>query len=501
MFSHSREPSSSTIQDSGGRLFRQPRLAFEGKNKQGQSHHDALAATLLLATLAACGGGAPDVTGRGEAFAGLVTAEEPRAAAVARDVLATGGNAADAAVALAFTLTVTYPVSAGLGGGGVCLVADPKNRKEVQSLEFLPRFPREPAGGEAVPALSRGLLALHARHGQTPWGSLVMPAEILARTGSVVSRALARALAAMENSAFENKGLRTLFAKPDGTWVGEGEGIVQPELAHTLAHLRLHGLFHEGEAARALATVTAGGGPPTVDDSRGDLRGDLPRWQAARAVPFGYAAAYFVPSPTGHEEMASTWAGFAANGFDDSSVTDRIHLAQAFRAVPKGHSTGFIVADHTGRTVACTLTLNDPVRGQKPVTGGATLRDMEPMLIVKRNVPEVVLAGTIAGGTGAVLLPLAAQLVFGTGSLDTILAAPRIDGGPDGVLVEKTAPARWVQEVRAHIPTAKPTPREVDTLGRVTLLWCPESLPPAPATCQIATDPRGHGLAMVVKKR
>ncbi|MFP3344798.1 gamma-glutamyltransferase, partial [Halomonas sp. SIMBA_159] len=57
-------------------------------------------------------------------YAGMATADEPRAATVGREVLANNGTAADAAAAMAFTMTVTLPSRVGLGGGGVCVVSD-----------------------------------------------------------------------------------------------------------------------------------------------------------------------------------------------------------------------------------------------------------------------------------------------------------------------------------------------------------------------------------------
>ena len=134
------------------------------------------------------------VVGTVRGFTGGAVADEPRAARVAADMLSAGGTAADAAVALYFTLSVTLPSVASLGGGGVCVVYDGKaNRGQI--LDFMPR---QPAGGGpiAVPVAARGMFALYAQYGKLRWEQLIGPAETLARFGGPVSRALAADLLA-----------------------------------------------------------------------------------------------------------------------------------------------------------------------------------------------------------------------------------------------------------------------------------------------------------------
>ena len=121
-------------------------------------------------------------------FLGGVAADEPTAALAGREVLAIGGNAADAAVAIGFTLSVTYPSRASLGAGGACLAYSPAKTgagggvpeailfTSVPPKAALPRTDR-PA---AVPMLARGLFTLHARYGRRPFETLIAPAEQIA---------------------------------------------------------------------------------------------------------------------------------------------------------------------------------------------------------------------------------------------------------------------------------------------------------------------------------
>ena len=104
-------------------------------------------------------------------FIGAAVADEPRAALAGRDVLALGGSAADAAVAMGFMLGVTLPSRAGLGGGGACLAYNPSasgpGAGNAEAIIFTPvaGATAGPATDRpaAVPMIPRGLYALHVR--------------------------------------------------------------------------------------------------------------------------------------------------------------------------------------------------------------------------------------------------------------------------------------------------------------------------------------------------
>src|SRR5687768_6131427 len=121
------------------------------------------AAATLLSLLVLAGpasGAAPQVAvGRG----GAVAAAEENAAKVGIDVLRRGGNAADAAVAVAFALAVTWPEAGNLGGGGFWISRNARGRTLVVDFrETAPRtarrdlFVKPGPGGGKPPSSTEG---------------------------------------------------------------------------------------------------------------------------------------------------------------------------------------------------------------------------------------------------------------------------------------------------------------------------------------------------------
>ncbi len=251
-----------------------------------------------LATQAGCSSD-PDplkiTFGSGEAggFAGAVATDEPRAALVSRDVLSGGGSAVDAAVAGYFALAVTLPSSAGLGGGGACLVHDAKAKK-VDAVMFLPQG--VPGGQFGLPGNVRAMALLQARYGRVPWATLVAPAESLAFQGITVSRALAREIQTAGDKLRADPELARLFVASDGHLLAEGDGLVQVELGSVLDQIRSRGGgdLYQGSVANRLAEAAEAVGLPLTRDM---LRTAVPQIAEPVSFDYGSRALFFTPPP------------------------------------------------------------------------------------------------------------------------------------------------------------------------------------------------------------
>jgi len=215
----------------------------------------------------------------------MVVAQEPHATGVGVEVLRKGGNAVDAAVAVAFALAVTLPSAGNLGGGGFLLVRFADGRSSF--LDFRERAPlaasrdmyldnegnptRDSVVGwraAGVPGTVRGLELAHRKWGKKPWRSLVGPAVKLARDGFEVSYPFSRSLAGAADLLGKFPESKRVFLK-NGAMLEPGDRFRQPELAATLRRVAQQGSkgFYEGETARILAEeMAAHGGLITLED-------------------------------------------------------------------------------------------------------------------------------------------------------------------------------------------------------------------------------------------
>jgi len=237
------------------------------------------AALLLASLLGGCAGtgpqGLPDAP-----TVGAFAVPDDFAADVAEQVLRRGGNAVDAAVAVAFSLAVTYPEAGNIGGGGFMLAWLDGAPYFLDYREVAPAAASrdmyldargEPMAGQSlvghravgVPGTVAGLWEAHRRLGRLPWDELLAPAIGLAEQGFVVPTQLESAVRE------ELPGLPgTHFASHFGG-LRAGQMFRQPELASVLRRIQANGPkdFYQGETARLLAEeMRRGGGLVTLDD-------------------------------------------------------------------------------------------------------------------------------------------------------------------------------------------------------------------------------------------
>ena len=455
--------------------------------------------TARNASSAVFGGGVPVGTaGFVQGFLGGVATEEPIAASIARDVLSAGGSATDAAVAASFVLAVTLPSRVGLGGGGACLIYEPR-RNEVESIIFLPGarsgIPQNADRPAAVPLFARGLFALYAR--QTtgrPFEELMAPAEQLARFGAPMSRALAADLTPVQAALFADPQSRAVFSRPDGSAVRVGDRFQNPALGGTLTALRVTGVgdMHLGALARRVeeATGQIGAGAITLAELRAALptivRPVLINGRSGDRIAFlpppadgGLAAAAAFQSlqsgQSADEAMSRGLAVASASrlrGGDPQALLAATDLSSGgFTTLPA--SAGLMVYDRNGGAVSCAFTMNNLFGTGRMVPGMGFLAAAAPGI---GRVEPPLLSAAIAWSPNLRAFRMAAA---GSGQN----AAPMAVAGPMAAQMLRDASGQ------AALQTV-PEP------GRTQLGICPRYLPGWPQLCTTLTDPRGAGVAL-----
>ena len=231
--------------------------------------------TLLLVLAAGCAS-TPEAQHPFPANSMAVTAH-PLATTAARDVLARGGNAADAAVAAGMMLAVVEPSMSHLGGRTQILVRAPdgtyqgyNGMTEVPASYIAPDEPVSQGYGTiATPGVVAALGRLHAEHGTLSWSALLQePARVAADGFALLPGAAARHATGLELFS-DNPGFQQTFIKEDGSTYAAGDVLKQPVLADTIARLAGAGAddFYSGKIAQQIAAdMAANGGYVTTED-------------------------------------------------------------------------------------------------------------------------------------------------------------------------------------------------------------------------------------------
>lgn len=245
-----------------------------------------LGAAALCLTLASLPAQAAPPATKGDPTQGrpfMAASANPTATRVGAAVLADGGSAADAAIAMQLVLTLVEPQSSGIGGGAFALYWD-QGRRHLTSLDARETAPAAAGpdlfldsngkplpfhdaviGGRSVgvPGVPLLLWTLHQRHGRLPWRRLVQPTITLARQGFAVSPRLAMLIEA-DRFLARDPAARALYYRPDGTPLPAGAILVNTALADTLERYAAQGPapFYQGEIGRdIIAAVTSGPNP------------------------------------------------------------------------------------------------------------------------------------------------------------------------------------------------------------------------------------------------
>jgi gamma-glutamyltranspeptidase/glutathione hydrolase len=224
----------------------------------------------------------------GVAHQAAIASAHPLASQAGREILAAGGNAFDAAVAVSAALAVVEPSSSGLGGGGFYLLHRQTDGYETM-LDAREKAPGaasrdmylDKAGNAIDNASIDGPLAagipgepaafdyLARKYGKLPLKQSLQPAIRLARDGFPLYARLQGAIRVKRESMLHNPDAAKIFLTADGSVPELGAIIKQPDLAGTLEAIANQGAkgFYEGRVAADLVSgVRAGGGIWTLQD-------------------------------------------------------------------------------------------------------------------------------------------------------------------------------------------------------------------------------------------
>jgi len=235
----------------------------------------------------------------------VVATSQPLAAQAGLLMLQRGGNAIDAALAAAATLTVVEPTGNGLGSDAFAIVWDGERLHGLNASGRAPagwtperfqghaRMPERGWESVTVPGAVSAWRALFERFGTLPFDDLLQPAIHYAHEGFLVTPVIARRWAADAALLHGQPGFADAFM-PRGRAPAAGETFACPELGHSLEAIARSGgeaLYRGALAERMAAAAAEHGAALTMED----LAGHEPSWCTPLAQAFAGAELHEIP--------------------------------------------------------------------------------------------------------------------------------------------------------------------------------------------------------------
>jgi gamma-glutamyltranspeptidase/glutathione hydrolase len=280
---------------------------------------------------------------------GIVASTNEVASKVGVDIMKRGGNAVDAAIAVAFALAVTHPAAGNLGGGGFMMIRLKNGRSTaIDYREMAPAAATrniyldkngnviEGEGGSiegyraaGVPGTVRGMELALKKYGshRLTWAQLIEPARALAANGFTVTYSLARGLRGNKDYLSKYDETKRIYLN-NGKFYNEGDLFRQPDLAATFARLQQRGPneFYDGQTARMIVNdLKQHNGLITMEDMRGYVAKER---EPLRTSYRGYEVISMPPPSSGGAvliEMLNILEGYDLKKMDSAS-SDRYHL-------------------------------------------------------------------------------------------------------------------------------------------------------------------------------
>ncbi|BBV02926.1 gamma-glutamyltransferase [Providencia rettgeri] len=222
-----------------------------------------------------------------EAKKGMVVSSQHLASQIGADILKSGGNAIDAAVAVGYAQAVVNPCCGNIGGGGFMTIhlADGKdlfiNFRETAPAAASADMYLDKDGklikdaslygylASGVPGTVKGLDYALEKYGTMSRQQVMAPAIKLAREGFTLTRADTDVLDTTTERFKQDPGVARIFLKPDGSAFQPGDLLVQTDLANTLEKIAQNGpsAFYEGEIPKIVEEASKkNGGILTAKD-------------------------------------------------------------------------------------------------------------------------------------------------------------------------------------------------------------------------------------------